>query len=54
MPKPLTIAEAKAEMHLAQGTLYGGDEHDHLEKLMDDLIAAAIAEHTAAQTPPTT
>lgn len=54
MPKPLTIADAKAEIHLAEGTPYGGDEHDHLEKLMDDLVAAAIAEYIAAQAPPTT
>ncbi|MFZ3475299.1 hypothetical protein ACODT3_42665 [Streptomyces sp. 4.24] len=53
MSKPLTIAAAKAEIHCAEGTLHGGDEYDHLEHLLDDLVAAAIAEHTAAQTPPT-
>ncbi|MFD5881049.1 hypothetical protein [Streptomyces yangpuensis] len=53
MTMPLSLDTAKSEIHLHLGTLYGGDEHDHIEYLLDKLIAAAIAEHTAAQPPPT-
>ncbi|MER6253633.1 hypothetical protein ABT224_19985 [Streptomyces sp. NPDC001584] len=53
MTAPITIDAAKAEIHLHLDTLYGGEEHDHIEHLLDGLIAAAIAEHTAAPPPAT-
>lgn len=44
----------KARIHLEMDTNHGGETHDILEDHLNDLIAAAIAEHAAAPPPATT
>ncbi|MEU2453954.1 hypothetical protein ABZ605_28225 [Streptomyces sp. NPDC012765] len=46
-----TTETVKARIHLEMDTIHGGETHDTLEDLLDDLVAAAIAQHTAAPPP---
>ncbi|MFZ3475300.1 hypothetical protein ACODT3_42660 [Streptomyces sp. 4.24] len=53
MTEQPTTDTVKARIHLELNTIHGGETHDILEDLLDDLVAAAIAEHAGAPPPPT-